>query len=755
MKRGKIIIVFLALLALLPLITAEIFIDQLHSLYNVGDIVSANVSINTPIPTSGFFTAALICGVNELETHKSMQILSAGEEKTIQVLTILENSIVGEFPGECFIRAFYGAGEARSQSFKVSRGINIEVITDSAVFDPGSTVSISGKVVKENRELLNGFIEVTVEGIGVKVPVDKPTESFIEEAIETIKEETDSETTESNETIKESNQTQDSIEEVSQNNNSLVEPLEEIPEELTESTEELQDDTQPILVESITKNIIIGSFSVEVIDGEFSSEFTIPEDAPPGNYNINTFAYDRDQLGNLNNQGRASTSIRVEQIINRLGLKFNLNSVIPESDFIYTGIIYDQAGNQGEGEIQATILKPDGSIFIEKLVKASNANTIFIESNYSPGFWEVTVKMLDLEQTKIFFVEEKSKISYTLQEGILIVRNLGNMPYKGPIEISIGEVSRVENINLKVGESKSFSLSAPNGEYDISVNDGDSSYPLGTTFLTGRAIGIGQVGDFLFGKPGVWVWSLVIVILLVIILIIIRKIIKKKYVGKIPKTITPGKMAPSHVTLDNTSPSTKQASHESKVGTLINKGEKENSTIIALKIKNLPKLQEFSDNSANTIDNALMGAKAAGSRIYVDKAYRIIIFSQKTTKSIDNDMRAITVAKKMEATIQNHNKRAKNKIEFGFGIHTGQMAVESRDGKLKFVSLGNTLSLAKRVADQAKDSILISEQLHRVTLGKIKVEKFHGTNHWLLKRVVDREHYEDFINKFMNRQKRK
>jgi hypothetical protein len=788
MKRGKFIVITLILL-ILPLVTADIFIDQLQTLYNVGDVIETDISISSSLDTTGFLSTFLICGLNQIETFRSLQILTAGEEKQVNVIAILDSNLVNPLGDECYIRALYGAGEARSQVFKASRKVNVEVSVNPVVVDPGTSFNVSGRAIKENREPLSGFVEVVVEGLEITVPaplefvpvnepveIVEPVEEVIEEEVvveeettdedrETSKDEEESELSNGMVTVEEFNKrlrgeltsedpstlpsttSQSRVVSQEDSNETLdAETEEEIEEPHLEVSQEKDSEIKEVRIleqESISKSIIIGSFSGEIVEGAFNAGFKMPEDAPPGTYTVTAKTFEKDRFGNIVNQGQASTTIRVKQIIKGIELIFNTESIVPENEFQYTAIILDQAGNHGEGEVEITILDPKKSKFKQRLVKASETNPIYVATNFTPGIWEVNAKLGAFEVKKNFLLEELTKLSSRLEAGMLVITNIGNIPYSGPVEISIGDKTEVRKINLEVGESIRFALEAPNGEYEIFVNDGKNKQTLGKTFLTGNAIGIDQVGNFLFGSAGLWIWTLVIVILIIVILIFVRKIFKKKYIGKVPKSISPsGKLTPISKQIEHNDQTT------STMGSLINKGSKQEAAIVALKIKKL------TPKSTQVIDSVLTEAKSAGSKIYVDHDYRIIIFSPSTTKSSDNDIRAITIAKDIEKTLINHNNSAHNKIEFGIGVHSGFLAVETtpHTHKIKFVSLDNTISISKRVAEQAKNIILLSEPMHKKTLGKVKVVKHESF--WKLTNFMDRSKHQEFVNKFLQRQKK-
>jgi len=728
MKRGHIFLVigFFLAVVVFPIASAGFYIDQLHSLYNVGDIINANVSIGANVDTVGFLSAYLVCGVNEVETYKSMEIVPAGEERKVNIRAIVDNNILGILDKECFIRTLYGSGEARSQTFEISRNINVDVRADNALLMPGESINISGTIIKENRLPLNGFVKVFIQGIYVKIPGNAPIASTQSIVVgKSFSSDAETNTTENNETT--DNPTEEVIE-PSETETPIIEGRSEISEE----------------------GFVIGTFSGEVTNGNFSVSFLIPEDAPPGTYRINASAFDLDRQGVIQNFGESYTEIKVKQVLTDVDLEFSAASIKPGNEFSYKAIIYDQAKNEGEGDVGIEIHEPNEGLFFGKVVKAGGPQNLFIDSNFAPGFWKVKVSMDGLEKTKVFIVEELAKVSTNISNGILTLTNVGNVAYKKQVEISIGNRSEIRDINLGIGESKMLKLDAPDGEYAIVINDGEAKYDLGRTFLTGRAIGIGNVGGVLFGSSGVWIWALIIAILLVVVLILIRKIIKKKFVGKIPKNVIP--FAPAGKAFARPM-YRKETAGPATMGSLIDKGTRQNASIVALKIKNLALLQSRGENSLEAIDKALLQAKAAKSKIYVDNDYRIIVFAPSITKEKDNDLLAISVAREIWEILENHNKISANKIEFGIGVHSGEIAVELREGKIRFVSLENTIPVAKRIAESSAGAVLLSEHLHKKTLGKMKVDKVEGTNYWELKRLMDKAHYEEFIDKFMNRQK--
>jgi len=697
MKRGILPVLILALLlfSITSFVSAEMSFNPLSSVYNIGDVINSNITLSSNKDVVDFLEASLICGVREIETHKTMESLSAYEEKRVTVIALIDENVVGPMMGECYLRATYNGGEIRSQPFKITNEVDIELTLDTAVFNPGENINISGIILKRNREPLNGFLELSTKGSGIVLGIIDTTE-LIEQTLNA---------SENNET----------------SNSTLPE---EQPEELPQGS-----------------NVSIGSVFSEVRDGKFSLSFKLPENSPAGAYQISIYAYDTGKHNNIMNYGDKEATIRIRQVIKEIDIAFSSDRIVPDNTLSFTPIAYDQAKNSAESEIEVKIYKPNKSIFLEKVMKTGEQNSIFIESKFTSGFWSIETKLNEMSSSKLFFVEELRKINYSLSNGILTIENIGNVQFKGPIEIIIGNKTQTEQVNIALGENVKFRLKSPDGgEYEIRVGDGTTNYELGRAVLpTGNVIGIDNLNGLFKGNFSIWLWVLIIVILLIIALVLVRRFLKKKFVGKMPRALSlihskqdvPMQLSspPLKQTLSPTTPS---------IENVTNSATKQEASVIALKIRNLSSLKsQFGDNSLDTIESALLIAKNAKAKIYIDHDYRVVIFVPMITNEKDNDMKAINTAKEMLSVLKDYNSIHSNKVDFGMGVHSGKVAIETHaQGKIKFVSIDNTLSIAKRIAESSKGEVLISEPLHKKSLGKIRVEKLIGTSFWQLKPMV-------------------
>jgi len=56
-------------------------------------------------------------------------------------------------------------------------------------------------------------------------------------------------------------------------------------------------------------------------------------------------------------------------------------------------------------------------------------------------------------------------------------------------------------------------------------------------------------------------------------------------------------------------------------------------------------------------------------------------------------------------------------------VHTGELIASKIDGKLKYTSIGNTISFSKRISDSDTGKLIISEEIRKKLLRDLKVSK--------------------------------
>jgi len=479
----------------------------------------------------------------------------------------------------------------------------------------------------------------------------------------------------------------------------------------------------------------LGITSFKEVEQEVSMIIiSIPDDAPAGSYDINARVYEKNSDGEVTNEGEASRSFRVKQVIRKSDISISTQDILPENEFVYTILLYDQTEQNVEESAEVSIFKPNGELFVTQVVGSGEANNMEIEGTFMPGNWLITSKVNGMTANRTFNVKEFEKASFILSENILTVTNIGNIPYKKSVDVAIGNGSEVVDVELELGESRRYVLSAPEGNYEVGINYGDGKEVLGTSFLTGRAIGVDAEGSGFWGGSYIFIWAILISVAVLFAAQKYRKISNKSYYGKTPSKYP----LPIKVNSKND---------------IISEGNREECTVISLKLKNCEEIDKANGDAMGALERALTRARDAKAKVYSDKEYKTIIFAPSLTNEKDNSMKAVSIAREIENVLSEHNRKFGEKIMFGIGVHNGEMIVESASGKFKFNSIGNTIPSVKRIADSSSYGTAVSEMVHRRILGKVKSDKVEGTNYWKIGKIIDREKNSEFIDKFVERQR--
>ncbi len=471
----------------------------------------------------------------------------------------------------------------------------------------------------------------------------------------------------------------------------------------------------------------------EITSGELSVSLEVPENAKSGNHDISLKVYELDSLGEQTNFANQTEFIGISQIFSELEIVFSSESFLPEEEFVYSINTYDQAGDIVQRDISLIVYEPGDFVYLKKLVKPESEQSLNFEGDSPQGYWKIEASSGEFSETKLFYLEEVEEIQTSLINNTLIVTNIGNVKYVGPLEIAIGSSVEVKQINLELGETKRFNLHAPDGTYLIRTNDGGNASVLGNIALTGNAIGVSDTEKNLVDiltDPGVW-FMIIISIVGIVGLFNWRKILK---FGKEIKIVKKKKIKKT----------------EPKNSSEVLDGKREKANIIILKVDSKSQSPEIN----SSVQDSLKIAKHAGGKIYADGNYRIIVLSPTFTKKKKNDLIAVKIAKKMEEQLKEHNNKFKGHVFFGLGVGSGEIISEVGNDGFKFSSVGSVISGSKRIAKESEGEVLLSEEVRRAVIETIKTEKIEGKEVWKISRITEREKHSDFLRRFIERGKK-
>jgi hypothetical protein len=213
------------------------------------------------------------------------------------------------------------------------------------------------------------------------------------------------------------------------------------------------------------------------------------------------------------------------------------NNYLPGENINFKIILYDDAGNKIEGKISFVILDYYTEIIQEGMINSEEEVIFKLPENAWRGYWAIIAKYNDIEKKELFIVGELEKANIELEGDKLIVTNAGNVPYTKSLLIAIGDNKETILVPLEVGQKKELRLTAPDGNYDVKVNDGSQREDI--TFsgvsLTGNVVGLESVsGSFWSKYPLV---TLFLISLFLVLVVISSLKIHEKFTNKKGKRI--------------------------------------------------------------------------------------------------------------------------------------------------------------------------------------------------------------------------
>ena len=148
--------------------------------------------------------------------------------------------------------------------------------------------------------------------------------------------------------------------------------------------------------------------------------------------------------------------------------------------------------------------------------------------------------------------------------------------------------------------------------------------------------------------------------------------------------------------------------------------------------------------------------------------YVFVVFSPIVTKTYKNEALAAKAGMAILSELNAYNKKFKDKVKFGIGVHVGELVASKGKGsrsadpklrssgaKLKYTSIGNTISLAKRIADSGNGKLLISNGIRKKLLRDLKVSKgdeIGGNQIYEVNEIKDRKADEARLKELLKRQ---
>ena len=505
----------------------------------------------------------------------------------------------------------------------------------------------------------------------------------------------------------------------------------------------------------IDLSIIEGNDSISdhletINNGFFSINFTFPSDMKAGPYSLRLNAYEEDLAGETTNNGLIFQSIMIRQIPTSLEILFENSEVEPGTNLRVKVILHDQTGEKIPSTSFITI-KDEKDKILEQIEKPTDEFLEFpILYNEPPGEWEVVAVSNKLTTKANFEILEKEDVKIEIINKTVTITNMGNIPYNKTVLVKIGNESLNIDVYLKVDDSQKYILSAPDGEYQVKVI-ADEESALAEVVLTGSSVDIrkasSRVGS-LVRYPIVWVF--IIAILGFIAFIVFKKGYKKSFIGyvgsKLPKKKSDEKGLP--LKKDSLVDTRNKAELSLSI-----KGDKQNVSLVALKVKNLKEIQSQKGNAEETLQKIINTAEGRKAAIYENYNELFFILCPTKTRTFRNEKTALNLAQKIKDILTNHNKLFKQKIEFGISLNYGTIIAKQEKDVLKFMSMGTLMATSKKVSSLANNEILLSEKMNEKMRSEVKTTKHEKgkISVYSIKEIRNTEENKKFVRSFLDR----
>ncbi len=505
----------------------------------------------------------------------------------------------------------------------------------------------------------------------------------------------------------------------------------------------------------IELSIIQGNNSIlnqlgTINNGFFSINVTLPNEMGAGAYFLRLDAHEEDLGGEITNKGPTTLNLMIKQVPTSLEVLLEDSNVEPGTDLRVKAILHDQTGEKIESTSFLTIKDTNDKI-LEQVERPTDEFLEFLVAyNEQPGEWTVFAVSNKLTGEASVEILEKEDVKIEIINKTITITNIGNVPYNKTVLVKIGNESLNIDVFLKVDDDQKYTLSAPDGKYDVEVIAEEGS-ALENVALTGKSIDIKKASNrvvSLVKYPLVWIF--IIAVMGFVIFLVFKKGYKKSFIGHM------GSKIPKRKNGENSLPLKKNSLVQTKSKAEISlsiKGDKQNTSLVTFKVKNLKEIQSKKNQAEETIQKIVKIAEESKAAVYESYNEIFFIVCPTKTRTFRNEKIALNLAQKIKGILDNHNKVFKQKIEFGISLNYGTIIAKQEKDVLKFMSLGTLMTTAKKISSLSKNNVLLSEKMNDRLRSEVKTTKHKEGKIpvYSIKEIKNTEENKKFVRSFLDR----
>ena len=501
-----------------------------------------------------------------------------------------------------------------------------------------------------------------------------------------------------------------------------------------------------IIVDDSSNNIIKTGV---INNGIYSMNVTLPKNIAAGNYLVKLNAYETNSEKDKTNNGYVNYNIAIKQIPTYLELLLETDQVEPGTSVKVKAILHDQTGEKIDSSAIITIKRGTTDIQIQSEEATGTYFEFPIAYNEPAANWTIFALSNQLSREITFVITEKAAVEVAITNSTVTFTNKGNVVYNETVIVKIGEESIGVPILLNVNEAQEYELKAPNGQYTVEVLNGNGESQLSKIVpLTGKSIEIKNLSQSSFKEiietPFVWIFIIFVFAAVVFILMKRAKTPKFSSGSLFKKKIKQPKI---NAAWENRAvPLSKNSKLETKNKAIFApsiKGNKQEVSIVNIKIKNLGEIQNKNGNAEEPLQKIINIAESKKAFVYENQENLFFIISPSKTRTLQNESIALEIAQGAKEILSDHNRISKFKLNFGISLEYGSIVERTDKGIMEFMMLENLLNNAKKIASVSKEDILLGEKIklrltsvrtekkenERIPCYKIKEMKYHDEEH--------------------------
>jgi hypothetical protein len=485
-----------------------------------------------------------------------------------------------------------------------------------------------------------------------------------------------------------------------------------------------------------------------ITNGLFAMNISLPSNLKAGNYFLNLNAYEKDSDGLFTNTGNINYNISVRQVPTNLEIIIENKEINPRELLKISAILHDQTGEQINVTTFITIKNFENKIIEQEEINAGANMEYPIAYNEPPAEWKVYATSNKLSAEETFLIKQKESVDIQIINKTILVTNNGNVLYNKTLLVKIGDTPMNIKVVLDIDESKKYVLTAPDGEYIVKIVADEEEEITGKMSLTGIAVGIRETSWSSFGI--IFCWVLLISILVAGTFFGIRKIRKKSFFTHGSLNKKKDKEIP--ILKNNTiNPTGNKAEMSLSI-----KGDKQDASVICLKIKDLRELRMKRGGSVNdTLQKITEKAEENNAVVYENQEYLFFIFAPIKTRTFKNEKLALNLTEEIQEMMKEHNRMFSQKMIFGISLNYGTIIAKVENGIFNFMSMDSLITLSKKIASLSEEEILLSNKMNDLVRLYTRTEKDvrDGMPVFILTNIKkEDDEAKRFINKFLNRQ---